>query len=244
VIIYRPREELKGKRLSAHTIASFMVAQNTDSTASIAEGRPMRGDLLRFLLRDRTISYWTKPSNQWLARGPLQAELHLTPEGLRKVQDRLEGRARGQSVAATQVREALLVIRGSLKSEAVDSFSFEGQSQPEATPTEAMEAFLHEATILLRGRNAALRKAALERANGTCEACSVIFSKVLGGTGVRALHVYHRQQLAQREVPSVTKVEDLAVVCANCHALIHADPQCALPVEELRMRLEAERRDA
>ncbi|UUZ72602.1 hypothetical protein LP415_02600 [Polaromonas sp. P1(28)-8] len=113
-----------------------------------------------------------------------------------------------------------------------------------ASLLEAMEGFIHEATVLSRGRNAALRNAALTKSNGTCEACSVMFSTMLGGMGLRVLHVHHREQLALRDVPGVTRLEDLAIVCANCHALIHVDPKHALSVEQLRKLLAAASRDA
>ena len=122
------------------------------------------------------------------------------------------------------------------------------QTQPEDVSTEvsleALEGLVHEARVLSRGRNAALRTAALTRSNGTCGACLVVFSNMLGGMGRRVLHVHHREQLSLREVPSVTRLEDLAVVCANCHALIHADPRSALAVEQVREMLAAESRDA
>jgi predicted HNH restriction endonuclease len=63
---------------------------------------------------------------------------------------------------------------------------------------------------------------------------------VLDGRGVRVLQVHHRKQLSAREAPSITKLGDLAVVCANCHLLLHLDPKNALKVEKLREMLEAD----
>lgn len=108
-----------------------------------------------------------------------------------------------------------------------------------ANSMEAMEGLIHEVTILSHGRNASLRRAALANSKGACEACSIVFTTMLGGMGVHVLQVHHRQQLALRDVPSVTRLEDLAVVCANCHALIHMNPKHALPVEYLQKMLAA-----
>ena len=105
---------------------------------------------------------------------------------------------------------------------------------------EAVEGLAQEVVVLSRARSGALRKAALARAKGTCEACEVRFGSVLGGRGVRVLQVHHRQQLAMNDVPRVTKVKDLAVVCANCHALLHMQPKRALTVEKLRSLLAAD----
>ena len=86
-------------------------------------------------------------------------------------------------------------------------------------------------------RNAALRHAAMARANGTCEACRVDFRQVAGGLGMRCLVVHHKQQLRDVDEPLETQIGDLAVLCANCHMLIHANPSKALTVAALRSRL-------
>jgi predicted HNH restriction endonuclease len=51
------------------------------------------------------------------------------------------------------------------------------------------------------------------------------------------LHVHHLQQLAASDEPRETRLENLTVLCANCHALIHLDSRRAMPLEELRSRL-------
>lgn len=121
--------------------------------------------------------------------------------------------------------------------------TFFNETEPEFVPentgqTEAMEGLVREVTTLSRERNGALRHAALERAQGICEVCDTDFSKVLDGMGVRALQVHHRNQLALEDIPRLTRLEDLAVVCANCHALIHMNTKHSLTVEKLREMLE------
>jgi 5-methylcytosine-specific restriction protein A len=74
-------------------------------------------------------------------------------------------------------------------------------------------------------------------AKGICCVCDVDFSLLLNGYGVRALHVHHRTQLSSSDSPRVTRIEDLAVVCANCHMLIHLEARRTLSVEDLRQRL-------
>lgn len=115
-----------------------------------------------------------------------------------------------------------------------DFFDEKGEL-PDTPPSEieAVEGLTREVMVISRVRNGALREAAIARAKGICEACAVDFSSLLGGLGRRALHVHHRHQLALRDVPSVTKLDDLAVVCANCHSMIHADSKIAMPVEAL-----------
>ncbi|HTG17515.1 MAG TPA: hypothetical protein VK747_19865 [Blastocatellia bacterium] len=105
----------------------------------------------------------------------------------------------------------------------------------------AMEGVAREIVVLSRSRNRRLRQEALKRANGVCEVCNQNFARLLGGLGLRALQVHHRRQLSVTRTPTVTGISDLAVVCANCHCLIHSDPQRALAPALLRERLAAER---
>jgi hypothetical protein len=103
------------------------------------------------------------------------------------------------------------------------------ESDIEGTKTEVVQ--------LKSSRSRRLRRLALRAASGVCCVCERDYSKLLGGRGVRVLQVHHRKQLAARHTPSLTKVGDLAVVCANCHMLLHLDPAKALRVEELRRML-------
>jgi hypothetical protein len=90
-------------------------------------------------------------------------------------------------------------------------------------------------------RSRRLRDLAFVAAMGVCCVCRRDFSKMLGGRGVRVLQVHNRHQLSARLLPSSTKLGDLAVVCANCHLLLHLDPEKALAVEELQDLLRADR---
>lgn len=102
---------------------------------------------------------------------------------------------------------------------------------------QAIEGIAREATITTRSRSESLRRAALARAGGICEACGMDYAALAGGLGLRVLQVHHRQQLSLTEEPTTNSLDDLAVVCANCHLMIHADISNAMPVEELRQRL-------
>lgn len=101
----------------------------------------------------------------------------------------------------------------------------------------ALEGLRTETVIYSRGRNRRLRDRALFNSKGVCEACLVNYSAILDGKGVRALQVHHRKQLAASDRPRLTKLDDLAVVCATCHVLIHMDPSRAMRVEVLRRLL-------
>lgn len=133
-----------------------------------------------------------------------------------------------------QVHACRHCVRDGLVSEVAEPAERTAQTSTSAAASAAMEGLRKELVVLARSRSGKLRRAALEAANGTCEACRVDFSKLLNGAGVAALQVHHRRQLSLEEVPVVTRLEDLAVLCASCHALVHADRRNALSVKKLR----------
>jgi 5-methylcytosine-specific restriction endonuclease McrA len=51
--------------------------------------------------------------------------------------------------------------------------------------------------------------------------CGFDFARVYGSLGVGYAQVHHLFPLAQRESAQPTALSDLAIVCANCHAMIH-----------------------
>ncbi len=104
----------------------------------------------------------------------------------------------------------------------------------EASDFEGLRA---EVTQLRSTRSKRLRKLAIQASSGICAVCRTDFSNVLGGRGVRVLHVHHRKQLSARSCPAITRLSDLAVVCANCHMLLHLDGDRTLSINELRQML-------
>jgi 5-methylcytosine-specific restriction protein A len=86
-------------------------------------------------------------------------------------------------------------------------------------------------------RNPQLRQAALQLANGACAACGIRDSEIHPQLGRHALVVHHKKQLKDSDQPRETKISDLAVVCANCHMMIHQDPAKALTIAQMRKRV-------
>lgn len=116
----------------------------------------------------------------------------------------------------------------------------------------ALEGFQKESTSLISAieggrrlvthyrieRNAGLaaaKKATVLEQHGRleCECCRFDFFVAYGAKGEGFCEVHHRQPLSELDKPKETALEDLAVVCANCHRMLHRGPQF-LSVEELR----------
>ncbi|WP_295643597.1 HNH endonuclease [uncultured Corynebacterium sp.] len=54
-----------------------------------------------------------------------------------------------------------------------------------------------------------------------CEACGFDFKGTSGSRGEGFIDVHHRIPLRKLSAGSKTQLKDLALVCANCHRMIH-----------------------
>ena len=80
-----------------------------------------------------------------------------------------------------------------------------------------------------RRRSNALRRRALEQANGLCAGCDLDLRALFGERGDRGLEVHHKVPLSKlKNAEQETRLKDLLVLCATCHRLIHADPELSL----------------
>jgi hypothetical protein len=91
----------------------------------------------------------------------------------------------------------------------------------------ASEGELRLALCRHRARERWLRDAKIaevKRANGgrvPCQACGFEFYAVYGEVGRDYAQVHHLRPLSDRTKPSMTRLSDLAVLCANCHVMVH-----------------------
>jgi 5-methylcytosine-specific restriction enzyme A len=101
----------------------------------------------------------------------------------------------------------------------------------EEPPTGAVEGVLSARLVKHRSRERALRAAkladfAINSTDGRlrCEVpgCGFDFEERYGELGRGFAHVHHLRPLSEATEPVQTRLEDLAVVCANCHAMVHA----------------------
>lgn len=99
-------------------------------------------------------------------------------------------------------------------------------------PMDAWEGTRYERLAQQRVRSQTLRDEKIRRSTDkdghlVCEVpgCEFDFFETYGEIGRGFAHVHHRRPLAKsKRVRS--QLADLAIVCANCHAMIHRDGQC------------------
>lgn len=101
-----------------------------------------------------------------------------------------------------------------------------------------IEGLRKEAISFRLTRSPKLRKAALDDSKGICAVCNRDYSRLLAGSGIRALQVHHIELLASRKTASRTRLSDLVVVCANCHLFLHLDVKKPMKVEKLKRMLQ------
>jgi ribosomal protein L37AE/L43A len=69
----------------------------------------------------------------------------------------------------------------------------------------------------------------------SCEACGFSFAAVYGSHGANYIEAHHRAPLSSLDTPKVPSMSDFALVCANCHRMLHRQKNSLMTVEELRL---------
>lgn len=120
--------------------------------------------------------------------------------------------------ALTKVKNAIIGNISFLK----DSRS----SQIEDSFEEASEGKVLTRVHKTRERNKAIvkkKKESVLRKTGAlkCETCSFDFKEIYGELGEGFAECHHKKPVSQLKNNEKTKLDDLAILCANCHRMIH-----------------------
>jgi 5-methylcytosine-specific restriction protein A len=91
-------------------------------------------------------------------------------------------------------------------------------------------------------RNKALVKAAKEHYGYNCCICDFNFEKNYGEIGKDYIECHHLSVLSERPQEEWTEhletnIEDVCVVCSNCHRMIHSE-RPALKIEQVKLAFE------
>ncbi|HEY2048588.1 MAG TPA: HNH endonuclease [Caulobacteraceae bacterium] len=119
-----------------------------------------------------------------------------------------------------------------------------GEAPPDYDPDEISEAAEGRVFTRLhryRERNRRLvdqRKQDARKATGTlaCEACGFDFAKTYGARGDGYIEAHHTKPVSTLAENATTRLDDLALLCSNCHRMIHA-AQPWLDLKQLRALL-------
>lgn len=107
--------------------------------------------------------------------------------------------------------------------------------------SEALPIWAEEGTVTLRKHQNRERSRILVEAKRRafraefgalcCEACSMSESELPAGLGESCFDVHHLELLGARAGPVITTLNDLALLCANCHRMIHRSSPMLKPAE-------------
>jgi len=88
-------------------------------------------------------------------------------------------------------------------------------------------------------RDPQLRAATIELYGTTCMACGFDFEKTYGAYGKGFIEVHHTKPVSELGgMTSVNPETDMAVVCANCHRMLHRSRKHVLSIEELQSMMQ------
>jgi 5-methylcytosine-specific restriction endonuclease McrA len=139
-------------------------------------------------------------------------------------------------------------VRLSLGSEPTTVLPIEGErlqliertiygTQKEIDQREAVEGERYRAEVIFRKRNRALIEAKKAKSNGLCEVCKFSFKESYG-LAQDCLVAHHINPISGRVRASKTTLDDIALLCPNCHTVIHSFDE-TLSIEKLRQLLKS-----
>jgi hypothetical protein len=117
------------------------------------------------------------------------------------------------------IEECYILVDNRIKADALDD-------SPPMTRDSFPEGREHERRHVLRERNPKVARHAKERfklQHGClhCQVCKFDFSKVYGALGDDVIEAHHVVPISELEEGAQTRVEDIVLVCANCHRMLH-----------------------
>lgn len=106
----------------------------------------------------------------------------------------------------------------------------------EVKVVEVKEGQRYISEVTFRARNRALIEAKKANSDYRCEVCKMRFKEVYGGIGEGYIIAHHVNPIGSRKSASKTTLDDIALVCANCHEMLHIiEPP--MSISELRHRI-------
>ncbi len=88
-------------------------------------------------------------------------------------------------------------------------------------------------------RNAELRAKAIELYKLNCYVCGCNFEDKYGDYGAGYIEIHHLKLLADSKGERESTVNDVRVVCSNCHSVLHHQGRTPMDVDELKAFVQA-----
>lgn len=102
---------------------------------------------------------------------------------------------------------------------------------------EANEGERYTSEAIFRARNRALIVSKKAKSDYRCEVCNMNFREVYGDIGDGFIIAHHINPIGSRKVSSKTTLDDVSLVCSNCHYMLHRN-EPPLSINQLRNIIE------
>jgi len=86
---------------------------------------------------------------------------------------------------------------------------------------EVLEGEKYVSDVVLRSRKKSLIDEKKAKSDYRCEICGINFEEIYGDIGRKFIIAHHMEPIGLRKAASETTLSDIALVCANCHHMIH-----------------------
>jgi len=91
-----------------------------------------------------------------------------------------------------------------------------------------------EIILELQKREPTLKRHAIDKYGLNCQICNFNFEQFYGTIGAGYIELHHNQPLSVDKEQRTTTLQDIAIVCANCHRVLHRTGEKPLSIEVLR----------
>lgn len=204
---------------------------------SLSGGRSMRqfGHALKNT-RDEFDGFFSNGRVGWRSKGPAREARPLTPD-MQLVFKRCSELGRADHWRAIAEHHSLDWYR--IESAELDQLSDSAGALGRIEIVSRTEGGRKLVLSSRAERDPRLRAQAIKLLGTTCMACGFDFEAAYGPWGAGFCEIHHLSPLgkAQGEVRVTNPLYDLAVVCANCHRMIHRRRGITLSIAELREKL-------
>ena len=131
--------------------------------------------------------------------------------------------------------DQLIVLE--LDKERVDKIrEMESKTRKEIKVIEVEEGKQYKSEATFRSRNRNLIEAKKTNSDYRCEVCDMTFKEVYGKIGKEYIIAHHKNPIGNMKKTAMTTLDDIALVCANCHAMLHTNNP-PLSLEKLRNKI-------
>lgn len=106
-----------------------------------------------------------------------------------------------------------------------------------------IEGGVRQIFVEIKTRNPKLRAQAIANNEGySCYICGFNFEDTYGDCGANYIEIHHKIPLSESIGERIITISDVAIVCANCHRVLHHNGKEPMPVEDLKKIVEERRR--